>query len=80
MTKGAVKGSSERVLREVDRARRVAGLGPSFPILGYDELSASQVKARLGELSKAELRQVRSYEKKHEKRESVLKAVKKALA
>ena len=29
--------------REVDRARRAAGLGPTFPIAGYDDLTAAQV-------------------------------------
>ena len=46
-------GSAERVLREVDRARRVAGVGPSFPILGYDDLTAAQVNDRLGDLDAA---------------------------
>ena len=45
-----VAGSAERVLREVDRARRAAGVGPSFPILGYDDLTAAQVNERLGDL------------------------------
>ena len=33
----------DRVMREVDRARRAAGLGSSFPITGYDELTAAKV-------------------------------------
>jgi len=80
ITKGAVKGSSDRVLREVDRARRAAGLGASFPILGYDELTAAQIAGRLGELTPAELRKVRAHERKTAKRVSVLKAVEKALS
>ena len=36
---------ADRVIREVDRARRAAGLGPSFPIVGYDDLTAAQVQA-----------------------------------
>src|SRR5215217_5556734 len=36
-TRKGMAGSAERVLREVDRARRVAGVGPAFPILGYDD-------------------------------------------
>jgi len=31
------------MLREVDRARRAAGLGSSFPITAYDDLAAGQV-------------------------------------
>ena len=45
--------------REVDRARRAAGVGPAFPILGYDDLTAAQVIERLGDLGAAELRKVR---------------------
>jgi polyhydroxyalkanoate synthesis regulator phasin len=79
ITKGAVKGSSERVLREVDRARRAAGLGSAFPILGYDELTAAQITARLRELTPAELRKVRDHERAAAGRKTVLKAVDKAL-
>ncbi len=80
ITKGAVKGSSDRVLREVDRARRAAGLGASFPILGYDELTVAQVVGRLGELSPTELRTVRDHERRNAGRDLVLEAVEQALA
>lgn len=80
ITKGAVKGSSERALREVDRARRAAGMGASFPILAYDELTAAQVVARLAELTPAELRKVRTYERRTRGRATVLKAVERRLA
>ncbi len=79
ITKATVKGG-ERVLREVDRARRAAGMGAAFPILGYDELTASQVIARLPELAPAELRKVRDHEAAHAARVTVLKAVEGALA
>ena len=46
---------ADRVLREV---RRATGLGPPFPISGYDDLTAAQVTERLGGLSPAELRAV----------------------
>jgi polyhydroxyalkanoate synthesis regulator phasin len=68
----------DRVLREVDRARRAAGIG-SFPILGYDDLDARQVTARLADLSPAELRKVRTYEKKNRGRKTILRAVEKQL-
>ena len=67
--------AGDRVLREVDRARRAAGLGQSFPILGYDDLSAAQVTGRLGDLTPAELRKVRDHERRHANRKSVLDAV-----
>jgi polyhydroxyalkanoate synthesis regulator phasin len=78
-TRKGVAESADRVLREVDRARRVAGVGPSFPILGYDDLTAAQVNERLGELDAAELRKVRDYEKRNANRKSVLAAVEQKL-
>src|SRR4051794_40677200 len=55
-------GPAARVRREVDRAHRAPALGPAFPILGYDDLSAAQVQSRLGALTPADLRKVRDYE------------------
>jgi polyhydroxyalkanoate synthesis regulator phasin len=69
----------DRVLREVDRARRAAGIG-SFPILGYDDLDARQVTLRLSDLSPADLRKVRAYEKRNRARKTVLQAVEKQLS
>jgi polyhydroxyalkanoate synthesis regulator phasin len=82
---GARKGarrqpSVDRVLREVDRGRRAAGLPPSFPVLGYDELNAAQISDRLGDLTPAQLRKVRDYERRNANRKSVLTAIEKALA
>ena len=71
-------GASDRALREVDRARRVAGLG-RFPILNYEDLTAAQITERLSDLSPAELRKVRDYERRHANRKSVLNAIEKAL-
>ncbi|HEV2821363.1 MAG TPA: hypothetical protein VGW11_12735 [Solirubrobacteraceae bacterium] len=71
---------SDRVLKEVDRARRAAGLGPSFPITDYESLTAAQVTDRLDELSDAELRKVRDHEKRNANRKTVLEAVDKQLA
>jgi hypothetical protein len=70
---------TDRVIREVDRARRAAGIGPSFPIVGYDDLTAAQVQARLGELSPPELRKVRDYERRNANRKSVLAAIEQKL-
>jgi vacuolar-type H+-ATPase subunit H len=71
---------ADRARREVDRARRVAGVGPTFPILGYDDLTAGQVTASLDDLTPAELRKVRDYERRNANRKSVLNAVEKKLA
>jgi polyhydroxyalkanoate synthesis regulator phasin len=70
----------DRIVRTADRARRTVGVGPSFPILGYDDLTAAQVEARLNGLTPAELRKVREYERRHANRKSVLGAVERALA
>jgi hypothetical protein len=69
----------DRIVRTADRARRTVGVGPSFPILGYDDLTAAQVNSRLKGLSPRELRQVREYERRHANRKSVLDAIEKAL-
>ena len=71
--------TGDRVVREVDRARRTARIGSSFPILGYDSLTAAQITERLGDLKKPELRKVRDYEQRNDKRKSVLAAVEKQL-
>jgi polyhydroxyalkanoate synthesis regulator phasin len=69
----------DRIVRTADRARRTVGVGPSFPIIAYDDLTANQVTGRLGELRPADLRKVRDYERKHANRKSVLDAIEKAL-
>ncbi|MDX6702910.1 MAG: hypothetical protein QOF26_3136 [Baekduia sp.] len=71
-------GSGDAVLRTVDRARRRVGVG-TFPILGYDDLTAAQITVRLGDLTPAELRKVRDYERRHDARKSVLAAVERKL-
>jgi polyhydroxyalkanoate synthesis regulator phasin len=71
--------SLDLLLRSADRARRTVGAGQSFPVLGYDELTAAQVQARLDGLAPAELRKVRDYERRHANRKSVLAAIDKQL-
>jgi polyhydroxyalkanoate synthesis regulator phasin len=79
-TKRARKADSvDRLVRAGDRARRTVGVGPSFPILGYDELNASQIQSRLGELTKPELRKVLTYERKNADRKSVVDRLEKAI-
>ena len=75
----ARQAPGDRVLREVDRARRAVGIGPSFPILGYDELDAARISARTSDLNAAELRKVRDYESRRANRKSVLEAIERAL-
>jgi hypothetical protein len=74
------RDAGDQVFVQADRARRVAGVGPSFPILNYDDLTASQVQSRLGTLTPAELRKVRDYERRNANRKSVLDAIETKLA
>ena len=72
--------AGDQVLAQADRARRVAGVGPSFPIIGYDDLTVGQVQTRIDSLTPAELRKVRDYERRNANRKSVLAAVESKLA
>ena len=66
------RSAADPVLARADRARRAAGVGPAFPIMGYDDLTVSQVQSRLANLRPPELRKVRDYEKRHANRKTVL--------
>ena len=71
----AARGAADPAIVQADRARRTAGIGPNFPILGYDDLTAAQVQSRLDGLTPAELRKVRDYERRNANRKSVLDSV-----
>ena len=66
-------------LAQADRLRRRAGVPAPFPITAYDQLTAAQIKSRLGDLTPAELRKVRDYEKANDKRKGVISAVERKL-
>ncbi|HYP48666.1 MAG TPA: hypothetical protein VEQ61_08535 [Thermoleophilaceae bacterium] len=76
---GSARGRAVRAgapaLAQVDRARRVVGVGPSFPITGYDDLTGEQIQDRLEGLSAPELRKVRDYERRNDDRKTVLEAI-----
>ena len=74
----AVRDAADRPLAEADRMRRRAG-GPGFPISAYDQLTAPQVKTRLTDLSKADLRKVRTRERAGKARKGILDAVEQRL-
>jgi polyhydroxyalkanoate synthesis regulator phasin len=63
----------------IEAARRVAGLGPEFPITGYDDLTAAEVVAELDGMGAAELRKVAQYERANANRKTVLAAVERKL-
>ena len=77
-TKAVIEAADEP-LAQADKLRARAGL-PGFPITAYDGLSAAQVKSRVGDLTKADARKVRTYEKRNKGRKSILDAVEKRLA
>jgi hypothetical protein len=74
----AMRDAADRPLAEADRMRRRAG-GPGFPISAYDQLTAPQVRSRLTDLSKADLRKVRTRERAGKARKGILDAVEKRL-
>jgi hypothetical protein len=74
-----VTGTPTRIVREVDRARRAAGIGSGLPIPGYDDLTAAEIGERLGDLSAPELRRVRDYERRNANRKSVLQNIERKL-
>jgi polyhydroxyalkanoate synthesis regulator phasin len=67
-------------LAQVDRVRRTAGVGPNFPITGYDDLTADQIVKRLGTLTPAELRKVRDHERRNASRKTVLASIESKLS
>jgi polyhydroxyalkanoate synthesis regulator phasin len=69
----------ERLVRSAARVRRTVGGEPPLPILAYDDLTARQATERLKDLTPAELRAVRDYERRHANRKSVLAAIERAL-
>ena len=73
-----VTAPAGRVLREVDRARRVTGIVASAGvggITGYDDMTAAQVIERLEDLPPTDLRAVRDHERRNANRKTVLAAV-----
>jgi hypothetical protein len=73
------RSAADPVLAHADRARRAAGVGPAFPIIGYDDLTVAQVQSRLTNLKAPELRKVRDYEKRHANRKTVLSDIEQRL-
>jgi polyhydroxyalkanoate synthesis regulator phasin len=74
------RDAADRPLARADRVRRRTRVPARFPITAYDQLTAAQVKARLNDLSAAELRKVRDYERRGKGRKSVLDDVERRLA
>ncbi|HEX6116908.1 MAG TPA: hypothetical protein VFY99_07385, partial [Solirubrobacterales bacterium] len=62
---------ADPALAQADVLRRRAG-APGGPIALYDQLTVPQIKSRLKDLSKADLRKVRTYEKNNDARKGLL--------
>ena len=75
----SARDAADEPLAQIDKVRRKAGVGPSFPITGYDELTAAQINRRLADMTKPDLRKVRTYEQNNKARKSVLAKLEKAL-
>jgi Tfp pilus assembly protein FimV len=75
----AARDVAEEPLAQADRLRRRAGVGRSFPITAYDQLTASQIKKRLSGLQRGELRKVRNYERRNKDRKGIVDAIDKQL-
>jgi polyhydroxyalkanoate synthesis regulator phasin len=71
--KRAVK-AVDKPLAGADRMRRAARV-PGFPITAYDQLTIRQIDRRMQELSRAELRRVRDYERRNKGRQSLLRSL-----
>ena len=70
----AVHAASPAIARAY-KARRAAKVGSSFPISLYEDLNVGEIKARLADLTPAELRKVRDHERRNANRKGVLGAI-----
>ena len=74
-----MRTSADPVVAEADKLRRRAGVASSSPITGYESLNAGQVKSRLKDMKKADLRKVRTQEKRGKARKGILDDIEKRL-
>ena len=75
----AARDAADTPLAQADRLRRRAGVSTGGPITAYDQLTANQIKSRLGDLSPAELRQLRTREQRGKARKGVLTEIERRL-
>jgi polyhydroxyalkanoate synthesis regulator phasin len=69
------RDAADAPLAQADRLRRRSGVTAGGPITAYDQLTATQIKSRLSDLSPAELRQVRTRERRGKARKGILSDV-----
>jgi multidrug efflux pump subunit AcrA (membrane-fusion protein) len=75
----AARDAADAPLAQADRLRRRAGVSAGGPITAYDQLTASQIKSRLGDLSPAELRRLRDRERRGKGGKGVLGEIERRL-
>lgn len=68
----AARDAADAPLAQADRLRRRSGVPSGGPITAYDQLTANQIKSRLGDLSAAQLRQVQTRERRGKARKGIL--------
>ncbi len=73
------RDAADTPLAQADRLRRRAGVSAGGPITAYDQLTVSQIKSRLGDLSAAELRELRAREQRGKARKGVLAEIERRL-
>jgi YD repeat-containing protein len=73
------RDAADRPLARTDRVRRRTGVNVGFPITAYDQLTAAQIKSRLGDLDRAALRKVRDRERRGQSRKGVLDDIERRL-
>jgi hypothetical protein len=59
---------------EEEKAKDKKGKSPDrdLPITGYDHLTIKEILKRLGSLTSSQIQKIRSYEKKHKNRKTLL--------
>ena len=71
-TRGAQQGARNAEQQGNRAATGSASNGSEFPVENYDELTVDEVSERLDGLSAEEMKRVRTYEKRHKSRDTLL--------
>jgi uncharacterized protein (TIGR02271 family) len=66
------EGSREGKRQRANKAKAAKENRGGLPLEGYDDLTVEEAKKKIGGLSKEELKRIRSYEKKHKNRKTLL--------
>lgn len=77
--RGRVLETPRKGARGRKNGRKSGRPSSNLPIAGYDDLSAAAVQERLGDLTPAELRKLRDYERRHANRKTVLDPIERKL-